>query len=144
EYRYRIDAGPVPDPFTARYAWHRPGTYRLAAMRRAAALLVGEHDFASFCRAPRGGGHTVRTLRRLSVRRDGDRLEIRALAGGFLHQMVRSLVGTLVWVGAGRMEAEAMTEILAARSRNGTPQMAPPHGLCLVTVQYDVRARGRE
>ena len=64
EYRYRIDVGPLPDPFTARYVWHRPGDPSLARMRAAARHLVGEHDFASFCRRPEAGG-TVRRLERL-------------------------------------------------------------------------------
>ncbi|MGH2547680.1 MAG: tRNA pseudouridine(38-40) synthase TruA, partial [Actinomycetota bacterium] len=93
-YRYRVRVGEVPDPFTARTEWHRPGEYGLGPMRRAAGLLVGEHDFASFCRP--GRGSTVRRLERLSVRRAGEVLEIRARAGSFLHQMVRSLVGTLL------------------------------------------------
>jgi tRNA pseudouridine38-40 synthase len=135
EYRYRVRWGQVPDPFTASYEWHRPGRYRLDAMRRAAALLRGEHDFASFCRPP-GEGSTVRTLQRLSVRRQGDLLEFRARADSFLHQMVRSLVGTLLAVGQGKMEAEAMPQVLSARDRSAAGPLAPPHGLTLLSVHY--------
>src|SRR5207237_7677792 len=91
QYRYRIDTGPYPNPFTARYEWHRPGRLAVGIMRAAARLLEGEHDFASFCRPPEPPRGTVRTLRRLSVRTAGDRVEVRAMADGFLHQMVRSL-----------------------------------------------------
>lgn len=140
-YRYRVRLGEVPDPFTARTEWHRPGEYRLAPMRRAAALLVGEHDFASFCRP--GGGSTVRRLERLSVRRSGEALEIRARAGSFLHQMVRSLVGTLLVVGEGRLEAASMPEVLAARDRSRAGPVAPPHGLTLVSVHYGAHPRAR-
>jgi tRNA pseudouridine38-40 synthase len=139
EYRYRIRTGKVPDPFTARYEWHRPEEYGLARMRRAARLLEGEHDFASFCRATPEKASTVRTLERLAVRRDGEVLEVRARAGSFLHQMVRSLVGTLVAVGEGKMQPEWMPKVLKARSRSAAGPVAPPHGLSLVRVIYASR-----
>lgn len=139
EYRYRIDAGEAPDPFTARYVWHRPGEPELAEMRRAASLLVGEHDFASFCRRPPDDRHTVRDLERLSIVRDGDRVEIAARANAFLHQMVRSLVGTLVAVGEGRIAAGSMPAILEARDRASAGPIAPPHGLTLERVIYGRR-----
>jgi tRNA pseudouridine38-40 synthase len=139
EYRYRIRTGEVPDPFTARYEWHRPGRYRVGDMRRAAALLQGEHDFASFCRA--GGGSSVRRLDRLSIRPAGELLEVRARANGFLHQMVRSLVGTLVAVGEGKMDPQAMPEVLGARSRGAAGPVAPALGLTLVRVLYGAPRR---
>jgi tRNA pseudouridine38-40 synthase len=141
EYRYRIDTGPWPDPFEARFVWHRPGELVVTPMREAARTLVGEHDFASFCRRPQSGG-TVRRLERLSVARGGDRVEITAKANAFLHQMVRTLVGTLVRVGDGRLEPDAVHEILVARDRGHTPQMAPAHGLTLERVVYGRRASG--
>ena len=144
EYRYRIDTGPVPDPFTARYVWHRPGRLSVSDMRAAARFLEGEHDFASFCRAPQSSASTVRTLRRLSVRPAGDEIDVRASADGFLHQMVRSLVGTLVRVGEGRLPPGAMPEILAARSRTTAGPVAPPHGLSLVRVRYGRRRRSSD
>jgi tRNA pseudouridine38-40 synthase len=140
-YRYRVRVGEVQDPFTARTEWHRPGEYGLGPMRRAARLLVGEHDFASFCRP--GGGSTVRRLERLSVRRTGEVLEIRARAGSFLHQMVRSLVGTLLAVGEGRLEAGSMPDVLAAGDRSAAGPVAPPHGLTLVSVHYGAHPRAR-
>jgi tRNA pseudouridine38-40 synthase len=142
QYRYRIRTADVPDPFTARYEWHRPGRHRLAPMRAAARYLEGEHDFASFCRPPRDGGPTIRTLHRLSVRRQGDRLEVRARADGFLHQMVRSLVGTLVAVGEGRMDPQSMPAVLAARDRSAAGPVAPPYGLALVSVTYGPHPTG--
>jgi tRNA pseudouridine38-40 synthase len=134
EYRYRLRTAEVPDPFTARYEWHRPGRYRVGEMRAAARLLEGEHDFTSFSRA--GPASPVRRLDRLTVRPLGEALEFRARAGGFLHQMVRSLVGTLLAVGEGKMDAEAMTQVLAARSRRAAGPVAPPWGLTLVRVLY--------
>jgi tRNA pseudouridine38-40 synthase len=142
EYVYRVDVGGVPDPFEARFVWHRPGEIDIPAMRRAARDLVGEHDFTSFCRQPRGGGSTVRRLTRLSVRRTGDRVDVAARGDGFLHQMVRSLVGTLFAVGSGRRDAGGMPAILAARDRGAAWQMAPPHGLTLERVFYGRRTPG--
>ena len=136
EYRYRIDTAATPDPLTARFTWHRPGPLDLEAMRRASLDLVGEHDFASFCRAPKLPSPTTRTLQRLDVRASGRRVSMTARADGFLHQMVRSLVGTLVAVGEGRMLAEAMPEVLAARNRAAAGRVAPPHGLTLERVIY--------
>ena len=139
EYRYRIRTGPVPDPFTARYTWHRPGQLALGRMRAAARHLEGVHDFASFCRASNPPSSTERTLRRLAISARGDVVEVRTLADSFLHQMVRSLVGTLVRVGDGRIEPDGMPAILDARSRGAAGQMAPPHGLTLVRVLYGRR-----
>ncbi len=136
EYRYRIDTGPVPDPFIARFVWHRPGWLSIASMRRAASHLAGEHDFASFCRAPKGAGSTVRRLERLTVVRRGDRVEIGARANAFLHQMVRSLAGTLVDVGEGRLDPDSISEVLAARDRSTAGRVAPPHGLTLERAVY--------
>lgn len=136
EYRYRIDVGPYPDPFTARYVWHRPGDLSVPRMRAAARHLVGEHDFASFCRAPKDGSSTVRRLERLAVSRSGDRVEITARANAFLHQMVRALVGTLVAVGEGRIDPEEVPAIVAARERSGAGRVAPSHGLTLQRVLY--------
>lgn len=135
EYRYRIDTEPWPDPFEARFVWHRPGELAVTSMREAARFLLGEHDFASFCRRPQSGG-TIRRLERLSIARVGDRIDISARANAFLHQMVRALVGTLVSVGDGRLDADAVHEILEARNRRRTPQMAPAHGLTLERVLY--------
>jgi len=141
EYRYRIDTAEVPDPFAARYVWQRPGRLSVRPMRSAAAALVGERDFTSFCRLPSPTAGTVRTLRRLSVAAGGTGVEIRAEANAFLHQMVRSLVGTLVAVGEGRLPADSMGAILTARDRSAAWQIAPPRGLTLVRVRYSPRHR---
>jgi tRNA pseudouridine38-40 synthase len=109
-------------------------------MRAAARHLVGAHDFRSFCRLPPDGGATTRTLRTLSASAAGERLEIRAVADSFLHQMVRSLTGTLVAAGSGRLDPGEVPRILEARRRDAAAQMAPPHGLTLMRVRY--RANG--
>lgn len=137
-YRYVIDTGEWPDPFEARFVWHRPGALGLSAMRIGARPLIGEHDFASFCRRPQSGG-TVRRLERLSIAAAGHRVEISVRANAFLHQMVRTLVGTLVRVGEGKLERTAVREILDARDRGRAGQMAPAHGLTLERVIYGRR-----
>lgn len=141
-YEYSVRTAGLANPFTAPYEWHLPGTYGVTAMRAAARHLVGEHDFASFCRSPRDGRSTFRTLQRLSVRTLGDDLRFRASADGFLHQMVRSLVGTLVAVGEGRIDPGSMPAILAARDRSAAGPVAPPDGLTLVSVTYGPHPTG--
>ena len=97
--------------------WHLPEDLSVPAMRAAAALLVGEHDFAAFCRRPPSGG-TVRRLERLSVRRTGEGIDIGARANAFLHQMVRSLVRMLVDVGRGKVEPAAVAEVVVQAIRD--------------------------
>jgi tRNA pseudouridine38-40 synthase len=139
EYRFRIDVGEVPDPFTARFVWHHPCAPNLRAMRAAARHLVGEHDFTSFCRHPGAGRSTLRHLQRVSVARTGDRLELGFRANAFLHQMVRALTGTLVAVGEGKVSPDEIPAILDARDRAAARQLAPPHGLTLERVSYGRR-----
>ncbi len=136
EYRYRIREADIPDPFTARFVWDRPGRLSLTPMRAAARLLVGEHDFRSFCRHPGGDRSTVRRLDVLAVRRRTEILEVRAVADAFLHQMVRSLVGTLVAAGEGKLDASDIPAVLAARDRSAAGPLAPPQGLTLERVRY--------
>jgi tRNA pseudouridine38-40 synthase len=139
EYRYRIDTGEVPDPFTARFVWHRPGRLDVVRMRAAAATLVGEHDFTSFCRHPGRGRATVRDLERLVVVTSADRVELGFRANAFLHQMVRAITGTLVLVGDGRIGPRDVARLLANRDRAGTGNLAPANGLTLERVVYGRR-----
>jgi tRNA pseudouridine38-40 synthase len=139
EYAYRIDLAEVPDPFTARFVWHRPGWLSVPRMRLAAQPLVGEHDFTSFCRHPGPERSTVRSLERVTVARRGDRLVVRLRANAFLHQMVRSIVGALVAVGDGRLDPSDVARILRARDRSGATQLAPARGLTLERVVYGRR-----
>lgn len=134
-YRYRIWNGASPSPLRA--AWtHRVFTpLDLAAMRRAAAHLLGSHDFRSFQAARSAPGPTLRTLARVDV--DGEvRGEVRLWVEGdaFLRHMVRILAGTLVEVGLGRRSADALPALLAARDRSQAGPTAPARGLCLVRV----------
>jgi tRNA pseudouridine38-40 synthase len=137
-YRYNILNTRVADPFAARTAWHVTRPLDVAAMRLASDPLIGEHDFASFCRRPPDPeASLVRVVADARWRDLGDgRLRFEIEASSFCHQMVRALVGTLVEVGAGAKKAGEMTAILNARSRSAAGQLAPPHGLCLWEVRY--------
>jgi tRNA pseudouridine38-40 synthase len=143
EYRYVVDTAAVPDPFTARFVWHRPGVLSVPEMRAGARALVGEHDFTTFCRHPGADRSTVRDLQRLTVSRDDERVVFSLRANAFLHQMVRSIVGTLVAVGEGRIAPEDVASALAARDRGRAAPVAPPQGLTLERVVYGRRREER-
>ena len=135
-YVYALLESPVPDPFLAATTlWHRR-ELDLEAMNEAAGHLVGAHDFSSFGRVEEGAS-AERNLFELRAERDGDLIRIRARANAFIQQMVRSLVGTLIRVGEGRRSPDDMPGVLAARDRSAAGPVAPPHGLCLVSVEYD-------
>jgi len=147
-YRYRISDGPaVHDPVRHDVLRHRRAL-DVAAMARASASLLGEHDFLSFCR-PRAGATTVRTLRELAWERPGPGRRDEGLvvatvqADAFCHHMVRSLVATMLAVGEGRRGEDWPGQVLAARTRRaasrdgvGAAPMAPPTGLTLEHVEY--------
>ena len=135
-YVYALLLGETPDPFLAKTTMYHPEPLDVAAMNEAAGALVGPHDFASFGRIPEGGS-SERLLYELSCWTTGDVLRIKARANAFIQQMVRSLVGTLVAVGEGRRGPDEMQSILDARDRSAAGQVAPPHGLCLVAVEYE-------
>jgi tRNA pseudouridine38-40 synthase len=143
EYLYVIDTSPIADPFMARYVWHRPTELSIGRMREGARHLIGEHDFTSFCRHPGPGKPTVRDLQQVSVTREGMRVTLRFRANAFLHQMVRTLVGTLVRVGEGTFESQDVRTMLEARKRAVISQPAPARGLTLEHVSYGTRSRTR-
>ena len=134
-YSYRLCDDPaLADPLHRhRTVWYfRP--LDLDAMNQAAATLLGEHDFAAYCRR-REGATTVRTLRRLGWRRDGI-LVAEVVADAFCHNMVRALMGALVAVGEGRQQTDWPALVLAAGERDPGVRVMPPHGLCLEEVGY--------
>jgi len=136
-YVYAILQADVPDPFLAPTTLYHPGPLDVAAMNEAAGHLTGPHDFSSFGRVPEPDASAERILYELRCTRDGDLVRIRARANAFIQQMVRSLVGTLLQVGEGRIVPDEIPALLAARDRSAAGPVAPPHGLCLVSVEYD-------
>ncbi|MGB0112900.1 MAG: tRNA pseudouridine(38-40) synthase TruA [Ilumatobacteraceae bacterium] len=149
-YHYDVWNDPAPNPMLARTSWHVPQPLDLATMNTAATALLGEHDFGSFCRRPKPaeGRDAPSLVRRLQVacwtiaeteRWDGRLLRFEITATSFCHQMVRSIVGTLVDVGLGRRDADTMAATIAALDRNAAGQVAPPTGLVLWSVDYTGR-----
>lgn len=141
EYRYRIVPGPVPPLFLAPYSWWVKNALDLGAMREAAASLLGEHDFRSFCVASSAEG--IRTFRRLDVVEIGPEIVlgehsvvVRVIGNAFLHSMVRTIVGSLVEVGAGRKPAAWLAEARDACDRSAAGPTAPAKGLTLWHVTY--------
>jgi len=141
EYRYRVVPGPVPPVFLAGFAWWVKSALDMRAMREAAALLIGEHDFKSFCVAGSAEGKsTVRALELVSVEPAVELGEhcvvVRVVGNAFLHSMVRVIVGSLVEVGLGRREPAWLAEALMACERAAAGPTAPAHGLTLWHVDY--------
>lgn len=136
-YVYALLEGLVPDPFLADTTWWHPEPLDVDAMAEAAGHLLGPHDFSSFGRLPEPEASAERVLYELRVWREGRIVRIRARANAFIQQMVRSLVGTLVQVGEGKRSPSEMPGVLVAKDRSAAGPVAPPHGLCLVSVEYD-------
>ena len=135
-YRYVIDNRRAPLALAAGRAWHVKRKLDADAMHAAAQALVGRHDFTTFRAAECQASSPVRTLERLDVRRDGEVIEIVTSARSFLHTQVRSLAGSLEHVGSGKWRAQDLRAALEARDRARCGQVAPPHGLYLVAVEY--------
>ncbi|MCI8526531.1 MAG: tRNA pseudouridine(38-40) synthase TruA [Oscillospiraceae bacterium] len=135
-YRYRVWNSERPNVLERRYLYTVPAALDLGAMERAAADLLGTHDFRSFCANPRLKKSSVRTIQALDIRRLGDEVRFTVTGDGFLYNMVRIVVGTLLEVGLRRREAGCIPEILAARSRAAAGETAPARGLCLMEVYY--------
>jgi tRNA pseudouridine38-40 synthase len=156
-YRYRIFREAICPPFLARYVWHYPYPLDENAMRESAPRIEGEHDFTSFAAmdpenlinheghssaALRAGFGTrsersnVRTVFSSAWRRDGSELIYEISGNGFLHHMVRNLVGTFLLVGKGTVNSEHVTRILEAKDRSAAGATAPASGLYLVSVEY--------
>ena len=134
-YRYRIWNAPVHDPLSVRTTWHIPEPLEVPAMDHAIAALVGTHDFASFCRKATGRS-TMRELREASWSRAGSVVELSIVANAFCHKMVRSIVATSVEVGRGRLDPEAVLDLLEERDRSVASGSAPSRGLILISVEY--------
>ena len=137
-YLYRIVNRRAPLALDAKRAWWVPKPIDATAMHDAAKLLVGKHDFTTFRSIQCQAKSPVKTLDRLDVGRDGEVIEIRASARSFLHNQVRSMVGSLKRVGEGAWTAYDLEAALEARDRAACGQVAPPDGLYLMKVDYPV------
>lgn len=145
-YEYHIFNAKVPDPVRRRTAYFVSYPLDLGEMRRAAAYLIGEHDFASFCNIKTSVEDTVRTIYELEILersvqgpedyRDGQEIRIRIRGNGFLYNMVRIIVGTLLRVGRKYYTPEQVKEILEAKNRQAAGVTAPPQGLVLEKIEY--------
>ncbi|HPD47067.1 MAG TPA: tRNA pseudouridine(38-40) synthase TruA [Anaerohalosphaeraceae bacterium] len=135
-YRYSIFTRRERPVMDIRYCWHRPGRLDVEAMKQAAAVLVGTHDFKSFANASDQRTSSVRTVTKCSVMRDENWILIDVEADGFLYNMVRNIVGTLVEFGRGRWMPARMVDILEAKDRSCAGPIAPPSGLCLMRIEY--------
>jgi tRNA pseudouridine38-40 synthase len=137
QYRYFVWNHPAMNPMIRHTAWHVPRKLDLAAMRAAAKLFVGKHDFRSFT-TNRGAvlKNSVRTLTRCDLKKDGSLLNFAMEGDGFLYKMCRGIVGTLVQVGLGKFPADGVKPMLATRDRRVAGMTAPAHGLVLWKVFY--------
>jgi tRNA pseudouridine38-40 synthase len=138
-YLYRILNRRADLTLDLGHAWRVPRPLDTAAMQAAAQRLVGKHDFTTFRSTECQANSPVKTLDRLDVERDGNEVRVLASARSFLHNQVRSMVGSLVMVGDGRWNADDLQRALDARDRTACGQVAPPDGLYLVRVDYEAK-----
>ncbi len=146
-YRYQLQVGGLRDAFEYRYRWHVHGPLDLVAVGRATEIIRGKHDFASFQAAGAARKTTTRDVRELVLIQQSApselspdaplQLAIEIEADGFLYNMVRNIVGTLMEVGRGKQSPQWVADVLAATDRTVAGPTAPPHGLFLMRVKYD-------
>ena len=134
-YEYHIYNAPVPNPLRRRYTSYVSFPLDVEKMQEGASYLEGEHDFVSFCNVRTQVEDTVRTVEKLEISREGPEIVIRITGNGFLYNMVRILVGTLLEVGRGEREPETISALFGKR-RELAGQTVPACGLCLMEVKY--------
>lgn len=146
-YRYVLHDGPVPDIFQRRYCWHYYGRLDVEAMRRAAQPLLGTHDFSSFETSGAERRTSIRTVYDLDLRRHesptNQVITFEIEANGFLYNMVRAIVGSLVEVGRKAREEAWVADVLAATDRRMAGPTAPPQGLFLLWVEYEQEGQSK-
>lgn len=136
-YEYHILNTRIPIPTKRLTNYFVSYDLDVEKMRKAAGYLIGEHDFVSFCNVRTDVEDTVRTVTELEILKDGEEITIRISGNGFLYNMVRIIVGTLIRVGRGFYEPEKVKEILEAKDRKAAGVTAPPHGLILTEIRYE-------
>lgn len=137
-YRYQIDCGAVPNVFYRRYSYHYPHHLDIEQIRAALPVLSGTHDYSAFCSTGTSIENKVRTIYKIGLKEDGDLLQLDFHGNGFLYNMVRILVGTLLQVGGGRIAITDIPEIIASKDRHRAGVTAPAHGLTLLKVHYPI------
>jgi len=135
-YRYTIINGPAASAISRNFTAHIPYKLNFALMKKEAKALTGRHDFKSFQAADRIERSSVRTIKKLSARKKGEKIIIDIEADGFLYNMVRNIAGTLIDIGRGRLAKGSMARILKAKNRTLAGETAPAKGLCLIEVKY--------
>jgi tRNA pseudouridine38-40 synthase len=135
-YRYSIYTGKTRPVLEVHHCWHRPGKLDIAPMQEAAKKFVGEKDFKSFATAADKRSSSVRTIYKCEVIQDKDWFYVDVEANGFLYNMVRNIVGTLVEIGRGRWQPDVIDKILEAKNRTSAGPIAPAQGLCLMWIRY--------
>ena len=136
-YEYKIYNSKFPDPTKRLYTYFYYYPLDVEKMREGASYLIGEHDFKSFCAANAQSQTSVRTIYRCEVTRENDIITISVTGNGFLYNMVRIIAGTLIKVGCGELEPEAIRDILAACDRGAAGPTAPAHGLTMIGLEYE-------
>lgn len=135
-YVYRVINSHIPNVFQRRYALEVPDSLDIQAMEQAASYLCGEHDFKSFTSAKKGKKSTVRRIDEIIITRDGDLMTFSFKGSGFLHHMIRILMGTLLQVGKGELLPESIPDIIKARNRELAGPLVSAKGLTLVEVYF--------
>ena len=137
EYTYQIYNSPLRDPFYVNRAWFYPKHLDETVMRRAAQQFVGEHDFAAVRSVGTDVKSTVRHVYYYDVEREGDMIYLRVCANGFLYNMARAMAGTLVWAAEGKIDPDAIGELLARGDRTAAGPTVPPGGLYMTKLWYE-------
>lgn len=137
EYTYQIYNSPLRDPFYANRAWLYPKHLDETVMRRAAQQFVGEHDFAAVRSVGTEVKSTVRHVYYYDVEREGDMILLRVCANGFLYNMARAMAGTLVWAAEGKIDPNAIGELLSRGDRTAAGPTVPPGGLYMTKLWYE-------
>ena len=140
-YEYHIINTRIPVPTKRLTNYFVSYVLDIEKMREAASYLVGEHDFVSFCNVRTDVENTVRTIYALDILTNGNEITIRITGNGFLYNMVRIIVGTLIRVGRGFYEPQKVKEILEAKDRKAAGVTAPPHGLMLMEINYNTEQK---